>query len=281
MTDEPQGSTRPRLRPFASALHASAASRLHLPLGPCAAHADDVVPPGPLRSVLGDIEHRGDAAFLARLGRRERRRPTSFPAARRCRSTPRPAPAAKCPSVGESSVAPPPDARQPDLEALVLLVGRRRSGGDRLPRLRQVQGAPPLHRAPARFASRAPGFSIARAGGGARRSRRRPGPTRPTREHASATSGAGKQRRTATRVRGRRSDVSACDEVRQRWTPTPRLRTIDSSCHVPFARTDRRSSPPLSSRRRLRSGAPPPMKKPSPSPTLSRPSRITRKVWPS
>src|SRR4029077_17302641 len=34
ITDDPQGSTRPRLRPFASALHASAASRLHLLLGP-------------------------------------------------------------------------------------------------------------------------------------------------------------------------------------------------------------------------------------------------------
>ena len=28
--------------------------------------------------------------------------------------------------------------------------------------------------------------------------------------------------------------IRACDEVRQRWTPTPCLRTIDSSCHVPF-----------------------------------------------
>src|SRR6476659_3212316 len=34
ITDDPQGSTRPRLRPFASALQASAASRLHLLLGP-------------------------------------------------------------------------------------------------------------------------------------------------------------------------------------------------------------------------------------------------------
>src|SRR5688572_15424054 len=34
MTAEPHGSTRPRLRPFASSFHASAASRLHLPSGP-------------------------------------------------------------------------------------------------------------------------------------------------------------------------------------------------------------------------------------------------------
>src|SRR5262245_41535873 len=34
ITDDPQGSARPRLRPFASALQASAPSRLHLPFGP-------------------------------------------------------------------------------------------------------------------------------------------------------------------------------------------------------------------------------------------------------
>ena len=72
MTDDPHGSTRPRLRLFASALQASAASRLHLPPGPGAADGQDVVPPRPLGSVLGDLEHaaRCPPSFV-RLGRGE------------------------------------------------------------------------------------------------------------------------------------------------------------------------------------------------------------------
>ena len=97
-----------------------------------------------------------------------------------------------------------------------------------------------MQRAPARLASRAPGFSIARQAAPAADDPAPAGPDATDPEHPSA------ERRAASNAARGESEsestsISACDEVRQRWTPTPRLRTIDSSCHVPFrAHCDRR-----------------------------------------
>ena len=187
------------------------------------------------------------------------------------------APAAKCPSVGESSVAPPPTRASRISNRLWSVVGRRRLGLRARAIATHAGGAPLRQRVPARLASRAPGSSSARAGGasGVRPAGRRcPIPRTP----------ATRAPRRATPPRATESDADSrsCDDMRRRWTPTPRLRTIVSSCHVPFHSPCR--SPSTRRRHRdlvcsLRSDAPPRMKKENPSPTLSRPSRITRRVW--
>ena len=121
-----------------------------------AAHGQHVVPPRPLGSVLGDVEHGATPAVAAAFARRERH------VRRRARQhvdveQASPASAAKSPSVGESSGRAAPARGQPDLEALV----PRSSGGGVLggvaaEPVAAFAGTRRLQRAPARLASRAP-----------------------------------------------------------------------------------------------------------------------------
>ena len=219
-------------------------------------------------------------AFLGRLGRREGRRRTSSRAARRCRSRSRRRRRRNVPASANRASRRRRSPASRISNRLCSVVGRRRSPRRRRSGLRQTAGRPAL-------AARAGQVGVARArllqraAAGRRRDPRPPAPTRPIPQHPAT-----RRRPRATprgeRASGVRCASPTCDEVRQRWTPTPRLRTIDSSCHLPFrALCDRRLRwlSRSSSRCRLRSDAPPPMKNPSPSPTLSRPSKITRRVW--
>ena len=286
ITVEPQGSMRPRLRVLASALQASAASRLHRSPGPLAAHRRGCrttrAPSARTRRYRARGASRPPWRPLGAVKVTSLRRPRQ---ARRCRSRSRPAPAAKCPSVGESSVAPPPTRAEADLEPLVVGVGRRRLG-DVAVLLRQVQGAPGRP-----CSARRPGWRRARPAprSRARRRRRRPrrppdaaDPAHPSARSASASNAA---RRRGSRVRPDRT-TTACDGAAavdadasltyHRFFMSPRFPTRLST--LDLAALARRSP---SSRVVALGCAESDDDIEARSPTLSPPSRITRKVWPS
>ena len=127
MTAEPHGSTRPRLRPFASSFHASAASRLHLPSGP-AQRTDRMSyhhgPFGPYSAMSSIGTDAPVAAAFARGERHVRRRTRQYVDVEADLVALR----GEVSERGRVEGGAAPAAGQPDLEALVLIVGRRRFG---------------------------------------------------------------------------------------------------------------------------------------------------------
>src|SRR4029079_5255917 len=94
---------------------------------PLATDGEDVVPPRPLRSVLGDVQHRTDAAFLDAFDRREgdvrRRARQHIDVEARLVGA-----GGEVAQRGRIQHRAAAHALQADLEALVLLVGGRRLG---------------------------------------------------------------------------------------------------------------------------------------------------------
>ena len=234
---EPQGSMRPRLRLFASALHASAASRLQRPPGPVAAHPIIVVPPGPFGPYSAISSDGRDAASLGRLARREgevrRRSGQHVDVEARLVGAGREVTQGR--RIQRRAAA---DAREPDLEPFVLLVGRRRSRRRRSLAARRCR----VHRP---CSARRPGSRRARPACRSRRRRTAPaipapaGPDATDPEHASARVAPASNAGAATRVKsGEASQAMSVHATRcgSGGRRRSRLRTIYSSCHAPFRR---------------------------------------------